>query len=391
MKKLGKNTFIVFFMLILFNSHSCSSKNILVLTFSCLNPFHSFIWDDITGLIDRKHNIHIIAQEKALQFYTVDPKTLSKLMPANYSKYSLESKCLYSNIQELFKGKHFDIIYAAFGQFAEKAIEIRNRYYPNAKIAVAYQGADISLLLKQPVNTQLKVFNNVDLFLPVSQQFYNRLISAGCKPEKTKVYYTGIDETLFTPKNQWNLKSNPKLLSIGRLAEEKGFEYSIQAFAEIANKYPKARYYIIGDGRLRGILTQLIRNLKLSKKVTLLGAKKHHELSKWLNKTDIFVMPSITGSKGQEEGIPNALKEAMFTALPCIGSMHTGIPEIIKNNQTGLLVREKNVPDLVKAIDTLLSNANTRERLGKAGYNLISQNFKRKTQDNFLEKELTKL
>jgi len=156
-------------------------------------------------------------------------------------------------------------------------------------------------------------------------------------------------------------------MSVGRLIEKKGLRYAIEAVAKIVRKYPFIEYVIVGDGYERANLKRLIRNLDVNDNVQLVGWKTQNEIVQLLQQSDIFVLPSVTSCIGSQEGIANALKEAMLIGVPVITTYGAGTAELVANGKNGLLVPQKNVMALVKAIQDLIIHPKKRDRLGRAG------------------------
>ena len=133
-------------------------------------------------------------------------------------------------------------------------------------------------------------------------------------------------------------------------------EYSIRAVAELLKKYPNIEYTIVGFGELEDQLNKLIRSLKVQNNIKLVGRLSQEGVAAALNQSHIFILPSITDKTGDEEGIPNSLKEAMAMGLPVISTYHAGIPELIQDGRSGFLVPEKDSKALVKKIEYLINN-----------------------------------
>src|SRR5947207_9423169 len=116
--------------------------------------------------------------------------------------------------------------------------------------------------------------------------------------------------------------------------------------AKLIRIYPNVRYTIVGDGPERNNLEQLILSLKLHNNIILSGWKTQDEVACLLDQSHIFLLPSIKAADGNEEGIPNALKEAMAMGLPVIATHHAGNAELIKDGVSGYLVPQKNTTEL---------------------------------------------
>lgn len=143
------------------------------------------------------------------------------------------------------------------------------------------------------------------------------------------------------------------IVSVGRLAPEKGHKYLIEAFAKLALNDWKLS--LIGDGSEKTMLKDLVLKLGISDKVKFYGHLK--DFQKHLSEAKIFVMPSL------QEGFPNALLEAMSVPLPCISTRYfNGESEIIIDGVNGLLVRPANANELSEAIAKLINNENLRNK-----------------------------
>ncbi len=157
------------------------------------------------------------------------------------------------------------------------------------------------------------------------------------------------------------------MITIGRLVEKKGIKYAIQAMARLLKSGRKINYFVIGDGELRGDLEELISTLNLEKHVQLLGWMKQGEVTQLLQTMHIMVAPSITASNGDQEGIPNVVKEAMALGLPVISTLHSGIPELVEDGVSGFLVKERDVDSLTDRMRYMVDHPEIWGEMGKLG------------------------
>jgi len=107
----------------------------------------------------------------------------------------------------------------------------------------------------------------------------------------------------------------------------------------------------------------------------LLGWGNHDDVLKLLHKADIFVLASVTDNTGNEEGIPNCLKEAMSVGIPVVSTYHAGIGELVKNGKTGFLVRCSSVTELAKRIEYLISHNREATAMGLAAHDHVQEEY----------------
>ena len=178
------------------------------------------------------------------------------------------------------------------------------------------------------------------------------------KKEKVRVIPSGIEEN-FKEKKNYKIKENPRILSVGRLVEIKGYVYLIKASPFVLRHFPNAKFIICGDGHLRTKLIELAKELGVYKNFEFRGFCRN--VSEILYESDIFVMPSLN------EGMCRAVAEAMLTGLPVVASKVCGLKSIVKDGETGILFPPKDEKALAEAIIKLLSDEKLREKMGKAG------------------------
>lgn len=155
---------------------------------------------------------------------------------------------------------------------------------------------------------------------------------------------------------------------IGRLDEQKGHLYLVDAMAEILQNHPQAKCVILGEGPIHAELQARIDAHGIGTSVGLLG--EQDDIPAWLSAFDAFVLPSLW------EGIPNALLEAMALGLPVIASEVDGVGEAVVHDLSGLLVKPGDAKALVVAINDMIEDSSLRERLGREAKKVVNENFK---------------
>jgi colanic acid/amylovoran biosynthesis glycosyltransferase len=194
--------------------------------------------------------------------------------------------------------------------------------------------------------------------------------------DMTQVIRCGVDPALYTTHNIRHRENSLfEIISIGSLQPYKGQKFLIQACALLHEQGVRFRCRIIGGGRLRSELSKLIHTLGLSSMVELLGPKKQDEVAQMLSEADCYVQPSVITSSGKMEGVPVALMEAMASGVPVIATSISGIPELVKNGETGWLVLPEDVKMLADAIKFIYEEPAKARLCSDAARKLILSDF----------------
>ena len=162
-------------------------------------------------------------------------------------------------------------------------------------------------------------------------------------------------------RGQWELKDEPHILFVGGLQERKGIAVLIRAVGLVKKTIPAIRLAVIGggDGEFADALHRLVAELGLADNVAFLGQKNAAEIAEWHRKTQIFVLPS------DNENSPNTLAEAMVSGMPVIATKAGGIPSMVTESETGLLVPPRDPQTLAEKITRLLQAPATRQKMGE--------------------------
>jgi colanic acid/amylovoran biosynthesis glycosyltransferase len=280
-------------------------------------------------------------------------------------------------------GKRYDVVHGHFGPNGLRAVALREigAIHPSTRVVTTFYGYDVHFYPRRHgPRVYQPLFNQGDLILALSQTMKSDLAAMGCLVDKLRVHHIGIDlaQFAFTPR-QPPADNVLRLVSIARLVEKKGLEYAIKAVAQVAAGGQKLVYNIIGDGEMRPFLEDLAAKLNLAGTVNLLGWKTQTEVLDILQQSHILLSPSVTASYGDQEGTPVALMEAMAMGMPVIGTTHSGIPEMIRDNECGYLVPERDSVALGHAISRLAREASRWTAMGRAGRSNVEQHFEKGT------------
>ena len=212
-------------------------------------------------------------------------------------------------------------------------------------------GVDVSEELRRDPDSYRELFAEGDLFLPISEVWRDKLLEAGCPPEKTVVHHMGVDTERYRFQPRHHSEGAPvNLLTVGRLVERKGLAAALRAVAGLAAEGVDARFTIVGDGPLRPELEALRDELGLQEQVRFLGWKDQENVVELMQRCDILLAPSRTTESGDQEGIPVTLMEAMASGMIVVSTWHSGIPELVEDGVSGVLVPERDIETLTDVL-----------------------------------------
>lgn len=396
------------------NEKECMKIAFLVSSFP--NLTETFILNQITGLLDRGHEVDIYAVKEGnctkmhpeVKKYNLlekvnyisdfkfpksklariteaigrifrvphdNPSTILKALNFfKYGKRAFSLELLYMTF--VFRGKgSYDIIHCHFGHIGKLGMLLKNIGAIKGKILVSFYGFDVNRSVKKNQSFYKEIFDKGYLFIALSNYMRKKLIDSGCKEENIIKHPLGINPSEFIFRERTAVsQESVKILTVARLVKKKGLRYSIRAFSEILKSH-NVEYIIVGNGVLRSEIKKLIKNLGIEDNVKIMGWCHKDELKKILNMADIFILTSVTTSNGYQEGTPTALLEAMSSGLPVISTYHAGIPEQVKDGKFGFLVPERDVDALTKKLEYLIEHPELWPKMGHAGRRYVEENY----------------
>jgi glycosyltransferase involved in cell wall biosynthesis len=246
-----------------------------------------------------------------------------------------------------------------------------------ARLFVHFHGYDASRLLRDFAirKAYSRLFSVATGIIAPSRYIGEKLMAAGCPSSKLHVVPCGVDINEFQPVNSDNDGDGARFIAVGRFVPKKAPQRTISAFAQIAARYPTATLDMVGEGSLLTRCKQQVEQLSLSEKVTFHGALPHKAVRSLLASSDIFVQHSVTDDSGDSEGLPVAILEGMACGLPIVSTRHSGIPEAVLDEVTGLLVPEGDVEAMAAAMSRLLDDPELIKTMGQAGRRRVVENF----------------
>ncbi len=194
-------------------------------------------------------------------------------------------------------------------------------------------------------------------------------------PEKVSLVYHGLDLRRFPDRPcEHPARERITLLTVGRAVEKKGFSDLLRALARLRAD-PRWRLVHIGGGGLMRRLSAEAERLGIAERVSFRGAQPREAVFEALKEADIFVLPSRIAASGDRDGLPNVLLEAAAFALPIIATKVSAIPELVREEETGRLVPERDPKRLAAAIAALMDDPPARKRLGLAAFARLQADF----------------
>ncbi|RFB79662.1 glycosyltransferase family 4 protein [Methylovirgula sp. 4M-Z18] len=211
-----------------------------------------------------------------------------------------------------------------------------------------------------------------------------RLDRLGPAQRPVHLQYHGLDLQRFQPltaprpaRNGVSARACVQLLTVGRAVPKKGLDILLDALALLPPDL-NWRWTHIGGGTELGKLKKRALALKIEQNLVWLGAQDQQAVLQHYRDADIFVLPCRIAKNGDRDGLPNVLMEAQSQGLACISSPISGIPELIADRETGLLVQPEDAGALSDAITSLIRDPDLRHRLGRAGQQRVRQMFDHK-------------
>jgi colanic acid/amylovoran/stewartan biosynthesis glycosyltransferase WcaL/AmsK/CpsK len=286
-----------------------------------------------------------------------------------------------------------DALIAHFGPNVLLASHVKRHLDRKPPLVGVFHGYDLSLHVRKHSSAEyLRHADNIDLFVAISEHGNRALRSFGIDHKKIKTIHLGVNQSAIPAPAKRNAPDSFSILSVGRLVEKKGFDTLIDAFAMLPPAtLTRSDLTIIGNGPQYKQLLGLAENRGVSAKVHFLSALPHPETLQRIANSSVFVLASRTSKDGDMEGIPVVLMEAMATGSPVVATRHAGIPELIDDGVTGLLVPESDPKALAEALQRVADDSESSRARILAAQQKIRLNFNREKQNRILEDEISTL
>jgi colanic acid/amylovoran biosynthesis glycosyltransferase len=219
-------------------------------------------------------------------------------------------------------------------------------------------------------------------FAVTVSDYNRRLMAQECGEtarDKIRVVHCGVDVEVFAPRANQVRDGSLRILCVASLEEVKGHSHLIDACAVLRERGVDFLCDLVGEGPLRGKIEKQIARLGLGDVVRTPGGKPRPEIIQMLGAADVAVLASQMTKEGKREGIPVALMEAMAAGLPVVASAISGIPELVDDSRTGILVQPGDSTGLADALHRLARDGDLRRRMGEAGRRRVTEQFNLET------------
>jgi len=358
------------------NNRNLKDKNILFL----VHNYNSFQKDQIESVARYFNKVYVIVRYKPISKiakwfpikffkkyqdkYVIDlrdsPQNVEVFRaPVYYLPFGLFNKLLgflhYNAVDRIVRGQQikFDLIHAHF-LWSAGYVGMRLKEKYDKSLVITGHGYDVYKLpfYSEWWTNKIKIIgNSADLVITVSEGNRKKLLEIGIPNPKIKILPNGYNSKLFYKldkalirKEKGIPEQSKVLVSVGNLEEVKGHKDFIEAVKYLKKEYPEILCYIIGGGSLQDYLKSLIREYDLEDNVFLVGYLTHEKINKWMNLSDLFVLPSLQESFGIVQ------LEAFATGAPVVATRTVGSRELIKSDENGLLTSIGNPKEMAENI-----------------------------------------
>lgn len=271
-----------------------------------------------------------------------------------------------------------DIIHFEYGTLAHQFSDIKD--YIRCKTSVSFRGYDINYTGLDDKNYYQLVWKNFDGFHYLGNDLKNRAIKRGYQPVKNEALIPpGIDTDFFTPTGTNKQSDKFIIVSVGRLAWKKGYEYGLQAVAKLNTLGIPVEYRIIADGQYRQPILFAISEFGLEKEVRIIPAQSPEEVKSHLEEAHVLLHPALS------EGFSNAVLEAQAMQLAIVTTSADGLAENVEDGVTGFVVPTYDAAALAEKLEWCYHNPERLKLMGEAGRKRVTDKFRIDQQLNKFE------
>jgi colanic acid/amylovoran biosynthesis glycosyltransferase len=295
-------------------------------------------------------------------------RALTTLAPARLAR-GVRNRALARYLQR----ERVAVVLAEFGQ---TGVHVRAACQAaGVPLVVYFHGSDAfsDRWLAQYRTEYRELLESAAAVIAVSQEMMRHLERLGAPTARLFYNPCGADTTLFAGANP--ATAPPIFLAVGRFVDKKAPQLVLLAFAAVVEACPEARLTMIGDGPLLEACRQLVGALHISHAVELAGPCSHAEVAARMRLARGLIQHSVRTSYGDAEGTPVAVLEAGAAGLPVVATRHGGIPDVVVDEVTGLLVDEGDVRGMAERVVRLVREPELAATLGRAARQRVREQF----------------
>ena len=342
----------------------------------------TFVLDQLVGLIERGFDVRIFAlcspnenvKHRAIDEYKLlERTTYIRIPPEQLLGNTYQWMQVFKELNPTVDFTQADVFHVHFGKMFNVLAPIFRVH--DAFTLVSFYGYDASSYIREnPPGVYDELFQRANVISANTFTMRLVLLKEGALEDKVIVRRCGMDFSSITPPDRSTRDGKVRLLTVGRMVEKKGIDDAINAFSLLPNR-EQLEYRIFGHGRLFDEHKALIERLRLGDSISLSDSITRSEMYEELYQADVFILTSCTAPNGDQEGLPVVITEAMAAELPIISTHHAGIPEVVLDEQTGLIAPEKDVNRIAMNISRLSKDKDMRLRLGRNGRAKVLEEF----------------
>lgn len=267
----------------------------------------------------------------------------------------------------------FDVVHAQFATTAPSAVALRAAGIVKAPIVCSIHGQDVNVDRDRRGRLLASIASELDAVTTGTAFMRGVAEEIGVPAAKIHVWPQGVD--VDRDPHPRPPSGGLRVLSVGRLVEFKGVDDSLRVIAAARDRIPGLRYTVIGDGPLWDILQAQADDLGIDDITTFAGPQDHHDVLAAHGDADVFLHMGKVGHDGSREGQGVAPAEAGASGLACVATRSGGLPEVVIDGQTGIVVESGDIAGAADALVRLAHDSGLRAVLGENGRRFVAANY----------------
>ena len=272
-----------------------------------------------------------------------------------------------------------NLVHFEFGSLAAPCMYVKELL--DCRVIVSFRGYDMNYVGLGTPDYYKTVWEEADALHLLGRDLLSRARRRGCPPDKLYALIPpAIDQDFFDPHERKHIQvvgtqERPmRILSVGRLEWNKGYEYALQAMKVLRDQGVHCDYHIVGEGDFLEPISFAKHQLGLQNIIQLLGPRSRSEVKEEMLWADVFLHPSVS------EGFCNAVMEAQAMALPVVCTDAGGLSENVANEETGFIVPRREPGPLAERLSLLGSKPELRQKMGQEGRKRVLACFRQEKQ-----------